>query len=321
MSTRVRQLVDYAAYLLLRCAITLIQAAPVSLCARGAELLGWLFGSVLGFRRKLVDENVQIALPDASAEERREIARRMWKHLFLMVVEIAHAQRKVHRETWRTYCHVPEIKRIVSVMLQDRPKVIISGHYSNFEFGGYLLGLFGFPSHTVARTLDNAYVDKYVNDFRGRTGQHILPKQGSRDTIEAVLGAGGTLALLGDQAAGDKACWVNFFGKPASTHKAVALFTLGYDALTMVMGTRRTGGPLRFEIDLAGCTDPLEEGFKLGSVPALAAWYTRGLEDIILKSPDQYWWVHRRWKGAPPARMLKRLAQRSTDTEGIHSAD
>ncbi|MCA9241203.1 MAG: lysophospholipid acyltransferase family protein [Planctomycetales bacterium] len=312
MPARGRQLADYAAYVLLRCAITMIQAAPLGLCARGAELLGWLFGSLLGFRRRLVDENLQVALPAATAEERREVARRMWKHLFLMVVEIAHAQRKVHRETWRDYCRIPELKKVVSVTLQDRPKVIISGHYSNFEFGGYLLGLFGFPSYTVARTLDNPYVDKYVNDFRGRTGQHILPKQGSRDAIEQVLGSGGTLALLGDQAAGDKSCWVNFFGKPASTHKAVALFTLGYYALTMVMGTRRTTGPLRFEIDLAGSTDPLSDGFELGSVPALAEWYTRGLEEIILRAPDQYWWVHRRWKGTPPPRVLKRLERLPT---------
>jgi KDO2-lipid IV(A) lauroyltransferase len=167
----------------------------------------------------------------------------------------------------------------------------------------------------VARSLDNRYVDRFVNDFRGRTGQHILAKQGSRDAIETLLHSGGTLTLLGDQSAGDKACWVNFFGKPASTHKAVALFTLGYDAPTMVLGTRRVGGPLEFEVELAGQVDPLADGFAYGSVPALTEWFTQRLEAVILKAPEQYWWVHRRWKGTPPDRAKKRLAKQEAQQE------
>lgn len=300
---------DYAAYAALRVVIAVIQALPLSACEQGANALGWLFGGVLGFRRRLVDENLSLALPSATDAERRAVAQAMWRHLFLMVAEIAHAPRAVHRTTWRRHCRVSSMRDTVATLLLDRPKVVISGHYSNFEFGGFMLGLFGFPSHTVARTLDNRYVDKFVNDFRGRTGQHMLPKHGSREAIETLLAGGGTLTLLGDQAAGDKACWVNFFGKPASTHKAVALFTLGYDAPTLVTATRRVGGPLQFEIELADQVDPQAEGFAHGSVPALTEWYTGQLERMILKAPEQYWWVHRRWKGTPPPRALKRLQQ------------
>ena len=60
----------------------------------------------------------------------------------------------------------------------------------------------GFPTHTVARPLDNPFLDQFVNDFRGSTGQYMLPKQGSGDQITEVLTQGGTLALLGDQAHG-----------------------------------------------------------------------------------------------------------------------
>lgn len=308
MHRSVKQVGDYAAYVALRCVITVIQSLPLSVCASGANFLGWLFGQVLGFRRKLVAENLSVALPEATEAERQEIAHAMWRHLFLMVAEIAHLPRTVHRTSWKKYCSSNDLKGTFLTLMSDRPTVLISGHYSNFEFGGYLLGLVGFPTHTVARTLDNHYVNQYVNDFRGRTGQYILPKKGSRDAIEAVLSAGGTLALLGDQAAGEKAVWVNFFGKPASTHKAVALFTLGYEAPTLVLGARRVGGPLVFEFETVAKTDPLAEDFELGAVPALTDWFTGHLEAIILKAPEQYWWVHRRWKGTPPARALKRLA-------------
>ena len=76
------------------------------------------------------------------------------------------------------------------------------------------MGLFGFPTYTVARELDNPYLDRFVNDFRGRTGQYMLPKKGSGDDIQRVLERGGILTLLGDQHAGQKAVLGQFL-RPA----------------------------------------------------------------------------------------------------------
>lgn len=309
MLTKLRPALDLAAYFALRVTISALQTLPLSVCHQIAKGLAWLAGDLCRFRRQVVDDNLRHAFADASAAERQTIARAMWRHLFLMVSEIAHTPRKVHRTNWRERCDLPQVDIIVRLLVTDRPSVIISGHYGNFELGGYLLGMFGFATHTVARPLDNPHVDRFVNEFRGRTGQHILPKEGSRDAIEKLLGGGGILALLGDQAAGTKACWVNFFGRPASTHKAVSLFTLGYDAPTLVMATRRAGGPLEYVVDVAGTTDPCEQGFDLGDPTSLTQWFTNGLESLIHHAPEQYWWVHRRWKGTPPARVLKRLAE------------
>ncbi|MEM6656166.1 MAG: lipid A biosynthesis acyltransferase [Planctomycetota bacterium] len=311
MPPRLRSLLDFSAYIALRVAIATLQALPLSVCERLSRCLAWLVGDACGFRRAVVDENLSHAFPEADAAERRRIARGMWRHLFLMVAEIAHTPRKVHRTNWRERCDLPDVDVIVRTLVTDRPNVIVSGHYGNFELGGYLLGMFGFPTHTVARPLDNERVNRFVNEFRGRTGQHMLPKQGSRDAIEGLLAGGGILALLGDQAAGGKACWVRFFGRPASTHKAVSLFTLGYAAPTLVMSTRRAGAPLRYEVEVAGVTDPESDGFEFGDPTTLTQWFADGLERLIRVAPEQYWWVHRRWKGTPPARVLRRLGLRA----------
>lgn len=305
MGSPFQKAAGYAAYLALRVVIAVVQAAPLWLCERGASALAWLIGDLLGFRPKLVDENLRTAFPEWSAQQRREAAQRMWRHLFLMVTEIAHTPRKLHRTTWRNHCKLLGDDRVVSTLLREEPKVIISGHYGNFELGGYLLGLFGFPTYTIARPIDNPHVDRYVNAFRGRTGQRILPKAGSRDEVERVLGQGGILTLLGDQHAGPKGCWVDFFGKPASTHKAVSLFTLSYRAPTMVIGVRRAHGPLRYEVSAVDIVDPGAQAFELGTTPLLTQWFTEGLEQVIRSDPTQYWWVHRRWKGEPPARRKK----------------
>jgi KDO2-lipid IV(A) lauroyltransferase len=231
----------------------------------------------------------------------------MWRHLILMIAEIAQTPRKVHETNWREHSHIVNQEEFVRTLLSGRPLVLISGHFGNFELGGYLMGLFGFPTYTVARALDNRFLDRFVNDFRGRTGQYMLPKKGSGDDIQRILENNGILTLLGDQAAGDRQCWVNFFGKPASTHKAVSVFSLTNGAPTMVSYARRIGGPLHYEVGPVAICDPRDPKFEYGSVPLLAQWYTDQLERLVRETPDQYWWVHRRWKGEPPIRKKREI--------------
>jgi Kdo2-lipid IVA lauroyltransferase/acyltransferase len=297
-----RQTIDFGVYLAVRLVVAVVQALPLEICERGAVLLAALAGRVLGVRRRVVEENIRIAFPNLPPDEREAIAREMWRHLFLMTAEIAHTPRKVHETNWKDHSHIVNQELFVRTLLCGRPLVLISAHFGNFELGGYLMGLFGFPTYTVARRLDNRYLDRFINDFRGRTGQFMLPKQGSREMIQGVLERGGVLTLLGDQAAGEKACWVNFFGRPASTHKAVAAFSLANGAPTMVSYTRRLDRPLHYEVGPEAICDPLSADFQLGSIPLLAQWYTNHLENLVRRSPGQYWWLHRRWKGQPPAR-------------------
>jgi KDO2-lipid IV(A) lauroyltransferase len=302
---RHKLILDYAAYLAVRAVICVIQAASLEACQAWSRRLAWLLWHVVRIRRRTVEENLQIAFPHFTPREREAVALGMWEHLLLMVCEIAHAPRKIHRSNWRAHLAMPEMAMMVRRFLDERPVVIISGHLGNFEMGGYLLGLHGFPTHTIARKLDNPYLDRWVNDFRAATGQYMLPKQGSGEQITELLRSGGTLVLLGDQHAGEGACWVEFFGKPASTHKAVALFTLGGNAPTATGCVYRTTGPMQFEMRVIDLVDPAAADFQLGSVPLLTQWYTRCLEQLIGKAPAQYWWLHRRWRDAPPPRQRR----------------
>jgi Kdo2-lipid IVA lauroyltransferase/acyltransferase len=307
---RMKPILDYAVYLIVRILICGVQALPMSWLAPLCRQLGWFSWHVLRLRRGVVEENLQIAFPQVSSRERERIALAMWHHLFLMIAEIAHAPRKVHRSNWREHSSMSHMREAIQVLIDARPTVIISGHLGNFELGGYLLALHGFPTHAIARPLDNIYLDKFVNRFRGSTGQYMLPKQGSGSEVTDLLNQGGTLVLLGDQFAGKGGCWVDFFGKPASTHKAVAVFSLGSQAPTMVTAALRVGKPLKFRMEIGGIVDPVDQRFQWGTVPLLTEWYTQTLEDLVRKSPDQYWWVHRRWKGDPTDRRRLRRERR-----------
>jgi len=258
-------------YLAARIFICIIQAMRIETGAALARWLSWLLADVINIRKKVVDENLAHAFPRLSQSERRRLIRRMWEHL---------------------------IRRMIS----DRPTLIVTGHFGNFEIGGVILGILGFPTYTVARTLDNPFLDRFINRFRGATGQHIIPKNGGYDQILDVLGSGGTMTFLADQYAGPKGCWVDFFGRPASVHKAIALLTLEHNASLVVSSSLRMDRPLRIEMNAKHFIDPGEAGDELATVPGLTQWYSHRLEEMIRRTPDQYWWLHRRWKDTRKAR-------------------
>lgn len=233
------------------------------------------------------------------------MSREMWKHLVMMMFDIIQAPRKIHDTNWRKHVHIRDIGLMTSYLIDYRPLIAVTGHYGNFEIAGYVIGLLGMPSYSVARKLDNEYLDEFINAFRGLNGQFIIPKEGSAGQIQEVLDSGSILTILGDQHAGTKGCWIDFMGRPASCHKAVALFSLGSGAPMMVSYCRHTDKPLQFEIGCTGVADPMTMDDNLRDVKSLTQWYNDRMADAIYEDPSQFWWVHRRWK-EKPVRKTKR---------------
>lgn len=302
---RLKPVIDYAVYVAVRLLIATIQAFSIETCHSVCRVLAWLLYDVAKLRRKIIDENLFTALPDVTPQERRRIALATWEHLLLMICEVAHAPRKIHETNWRDYVSLHRRRELVSYLLDKRPVVIVSGHFGNFEVAGFMTGLFGVPTHTVARTLDNPYLDRFLNRFREAKGQYILPKQGSAGDVEKLLASGGKILLLGDQSSGPKGCFVEFFGRPSSCHKAIALFTLTSQVPLIVAYGRRKTKPMQFEIGLLNALDPQSEGLQLEGISGVTQWYTSELEAIVRAYPDQYWWLHRRWKESPPKKWKK----------------
>ena len=293
---RRKPLVDYLVYLVVRVLICIVQAMSIETGQVLAGWMAWLFGDVLRIRAEVVQENLAHAFPRLSAAERERLARQMWQHLFLLVLEVAHAPRKIHETNWRQHISLRDQDRLVRLLLSDRPTLIVTAHFGNFEVAGYVLAILGFPTYTVARTLDNRYLDRFLNRFRSGTGQHMIPKTGGWDRIVDVLARGGTMTFLADQYAGPKGCWVEFFGRSASAHKAIALLALDNDAAVAVCGARRLNRPLQIELDTPAVADPRDADGGVGGIRELTQWYTSRLEEIIARTPGQYWWLHRRWK-------------------------
>ena len=299
---------DVAAYAAVRVAICVIQSLPRQTCERFARSWSDFLANRVKIRREVVRGNLRQAFPEWSPEQTREAARGMWEHLLLMVFEIAHAERVIRKTTWRRHLRIHGMEEMVRALWADRPKVLLSGHYGNFEMAAFLFGVFGFRIYSVARELDNPLLDRFVTRFRESRGQRILPKKGSAPDVELVLRDNGAIGLLGDQAAGPRGCWVDFFGRPASVHKAIGVFALSSSAPMLICSATRRRRMFDYDLRLEGVADPVAGGPETADLRAISQWYTSLLERAIRRAPPQYWWVHRRWRGEPPKGRVWRVA-------------
>ncbi len=279
--------------------------------ARLAGQLAWVIHYVLPrrwTRYKVSHDNLRLAFGEQFSEtEIEQLVYRMWMHLFRTVAEIIQSPRKLHIHSYRQAIDFADFTRTNEAVCSGRRVILLGGHFGNWEIGPALCGMWGFPMGIVARELDNPYLHDWFRRFRELTGHRLMMKSGGYDEMLALLKKGGNLGMLCDQDAGPRGLFVDFFGRPASTFKSIALLALEYDALIIVgYSIRRPDNfdetPwVKFEVGCETLIDPrtITSNDPVGEI---TRQYTAALEQAIRRAPEQYFWVHRRWKSEPRVR-------------------
>ena len=301
-----KPIVDYLVYLVVRCLVALLQVLPPMWAFGFAELLATLAYRIDKRHRLIAAENLRFAFPELDADGVDQLVRGCYRHFLFVVVELALLPRKLHSEHWRTYGSLVTIRPAMNAFLKPRPVLTVCAHFGNWEFAGFALGKVGFRSYAIARVLDNPHLERYLKQFRQATGQTIIAKKDDFDRLNAIMQDGGKIATLADQDAGKKGVFVPFFGRLASAHKAVALMAIEYDAILVVVGTPRVREPMVFEITCEEEIDPRDYAARPDAVKAITARYHAALERLIRRHPEQYFWLHRRWKTPPPLSLKSR---------------
>jgi KDO2-lipid IV(A) lauroyltransferase len=302
-------LLDYLAYAIVRLGVCLMQALPEATARGFAGLLAKLAYRLDRRHRQVADDNLRHAFPKLTDAQRDRVVRATFQHFLSLIVEIARLPRKLCVGNWRDHVTLVGGDKVVGAMTTGRPALIVTGHLGNWELAGFALGLFGFRTYAVARTLDNPYLDDFIRRFREKTGQRVLAKKGDYDQITGLLQAGGILATLADQDAGQRGVYVDFLGRPASTHKAIALMAIEYDVPLVVVGVPRVSArPRHYHVVVEEVIDPSEFANRPDAVRALTQRYTAAFERLVRRYPEQYFWLHRRWKNQPAAKAQRRRA-------------
>jgi KDO2-lipid IV(A) lauroyltransferase len=286
-------------YVALRVVVAFLGLFSVESNLRLARFLGRCLWRVYGRGRRRALENLRASFPDRDSAWIESVGRRSFEQIVMLAVDVLYTPHRVCKDNWRQYSTFKNGERCKWLMQEGRGLLLVSGHYGNFEIVGYLFSLFGFKLATVARPLDNRFVDAYVKRIRQQKGQRIIDKKGAADLMAAAAEQGTSLGLIADQDAGPKGFFVDFFGRKASTFKSIAVLAVTRNMPVVVGYSRRVGDGFFFEIGVNRMIFPDEWADKPDPLRWITAEYTREIEQFVREDPTQYWWVHRRWKTRP----------------------
>jgi KDO2-lipid IV(A) lauroyltransferase len=321
MASKRSQTLDLVVYLVIRAVVCVIHAVPPVIAFWLSDRIAWLLYRYVPSRRRVALENLHASFPELDTQRGEELVQAMYRHLIRAVFEVLLLTRKLHLTNWRAFVDLYPAVGLPATLFSSRPALIVTGHFGNWEMAGYLLGRLSFKTYAIARILDNPHLERFVKRLRQATGQTIIAKHDDFDRLTSVLTNGGKVSTLADQDAGPRGVFVNFFGRPASTHKAIALMAIEFDALIVATGVprvsrsnRATGVPLPgmestfYAVEVEEIIDPREYATDPDAVKAITQRYTSALERLIRRHPEQYFWLHRRWKHQPVARKKKQAA-------------
>ncbi len=255
--------------------------------------------------RQRAIEHVRAAFPDAAADEVARIADRSMKHLAMWIVELLCSPRLLSRWTWKRYVVLGSYQDALRAMLAGRGAILVTGHFGNWELLGHFFAMLGFDVTAIMRPLDNRYLNDYLVRARRTHGLRLIDKKGASADATEVLDRGGMLGFIADQDAGRKGIFVDFFGRPASSYKAVGLLAIERRVPVIVGYARRLGNRFRYEIGVERVIDPAEWDGHADPLRWITQEYTSAIERSVRRDPTQYLWVHRRWKSQPKRRQAQ----------------
>lgn len=287
-------------YVVVRGAAFLVETIPPSFAQRAARAVGRLYFRLDGPRRRTAIENLRVAFGDRYDDEgRRRLALASFEHAFVLLVEILLRRRLVptlreFRARTRIFGDEEAARDEVRA---GRGGFLLTAHFGSWETAGTYLAYERVPFTGIARPVPNPYVQRFLMRTR-REAYSVFEKSGAVDQSLKVIRKGGWVAVLGDQNAGRHGVFVPFFGVPASTYPFVATLAAMYD-LTVYFGAAIRRGPdFRYDFHLRKYEPPPgldHDGRRLHLLETYHAW----IEEMVALAPEQYLWMHRRWKTRP----------------------
>jgi KDO2-lipid IV(A) lauroyltransferase len=245
--------------------------------------------------------NLELAFPERSVAERRRILRASMLNLGRTVVELLYLP-KLSDEDLRGMVRFEDEQRWREAIaaVRDTGAMILSGHVGNWELCVYAHGRRGHPITMVHRTLANPHIDRWFNDLRAGAGTTLLRK--SRAAVGALraVRTGGLLVLPFDQnSVRNLGVFVPFFGVPASTNAGLALIALRTGAPVVPVFLVREGRSARHVVHVLPFLYAERTGNLEVDVVRNTERFSQVFEDMVRRYPEQWLWVHRRWKTRP----------------------
>jgi len=308
---------DFVVYLLYRAGLAVVAALPLSFLFGFGEFLGvcaWMFS---GKYRRLATRNLEIAFSnEKSPRELRQLVR---QHFRRLGANLLCSAKLTQMPPEKILEHV-EVENIESMAREFRagvPVVLILSHLGTWEVFAQLMPEFvGFVRNSsVYQGLGNRFIDEHVQRTRSQTGLELFDRHDGFEPVIELLRSGGGVGVLSDQHAGDHGVWTPFFGRLASTSPLPALLAKRTRAALIAAGVYTTGRA-RWRMVFTERFD--ETG---ASVAVLTSKINQVIEEQVRRAPEDWFWVHNRWKTPEPNFLLAHYKRGIYLPPGISAGD
>src|SRR5437870_10780437 len=310
-------MLDFVVYLLYRAGSAIAAALPLRFLFAVGEFLGFCAWLVSGKYRRLAERNVEIAFGDEkSTRDLHRLVRRHFQRLggnLLCSVKLT----RMSPEKILERIKIENIEAMAREFRAGVPVVLALSHLGTWELFAQLMPKFvGFVRNaSVYQKLGNRFIDEHVRRTRSQTGLELFDRQVGFEPVIELLRSGGGVGVLSDQHAGDHGLWTPFFGRLASTSPLPALLAKRTRAALIAAGVY-TIGPARWRMVF---TERFDQ--PAASVADLTSRMNEIIKQQIRVSPEDWFWVHNRWKTPQPNFLLARYKRGVYLPPGISAHD
>jgi KDO2-lipid IV(A) lauroyltransferase len=291
-----RHQLEYAPVWLL---VRFLGVLPRPLARAAGILLARLVYLLHARLRRVGLRNLELAFPDMKPAERRRILRRLFDNLGRQLAEFCRFPRYTRANVGQVviYDGFENYERAVA---RGKGVIYLAAHFGGWELSSFVHSLNGYPMRILVRSLDNPYLDALVDRYRTLHGNTAIRKQEfARGVLEAMR-AGEAVGILMDQnMAPQQGVFVDFFGIPACTASIVARVALRTDAAVVPSFAIWDPEIRRYKLRADPALELVRTGDDEADILANTATFTKVIESYARRYPEQWLWVHRRWKARP----------------------
>jgi KDO2-lipid IV(A) lauroyltransferase len=250
--------------------------------------------------RRAAVVNLRLAFPDLSDGERRRILRSLVRQVGWMAGEFARFPRYT-REGIERIVVLDSFENFDAAQRLGKGVLFLTGHTSAWELAPFAQALYGYPLHFLVRPIDNPRVEALVNRYRCLSGNTPIEKNKSARAMLQILHAGGTVGILIDQNTSlEEGVFVDFFGVPACTTSGLARIALRTEATVVPAFLFWDEQMRKYRLRFEPAIELQRTGDEQRDIVENTARFTRAVEDYVRRHPEQWLWVHKRWRTRPP---------------------
>jgi KDO2-lipid IV(A) lauroyltransferase len=291
-----RRRLEYAPVWLL---VKFLGALPRPVSRAVAITLAQLIRLVHARLRRVGMRNLEIAFPDKSPAERRRIIRGVFTSLGRLLAEVCLFPSYTTQNVAQVAVY-DGFENFESAQRRGKGVLFLTGHFGGWEIGSFVHSLHGHPLRIVVRPLDNPYVNELVDHYRTLHGNQTFGKQEFARGLLAAMRAGETVGVLMDtNMTPPQGVFVPFFGVDACTASGIARVAQRTDAAVVPALTIWDNAIGKYRIHFDPALTLVRTGNDDADATANTALFTRVIEEYARKYPEQWLWVHRRWKTRP----------------------